>query len=154
MEELDDFTILEWTRNGKKIRESYHGEMKRSETRRESTDVETESVVEPRWQERLIEYEQGELIKPRNTDSFLVNSFIFINLFICLVYGRRIESINFGFFLVSQVVMCGAVPAMVRSVSLYSACSSENITVMGRTLKTSAKNDDTAPFRKSNICQN
>ncbi|XP_008549674.1 uncharacterized protein LOC103572717 isoform X2 [Microplitis demolitor] len=47
-----------------------------------------------------------------------------------------------------MVVMCGAVPAMVRSVSLYSTCSSGNITVIGRTVKASARDDDNAPFQK------
>lgn len=44
--------------------------------------------------------------------------------------------------------MCGAVPAMVRSVSLYSTCSSGNITVIGRNVKASARDQDNAPYRK------
>ncbi|XP_034950399.1 uncharacterized protein ths isoform X2 [Chelonus insularis] len=47
-----------------------------------------------------------------------------------------------------MVVMCGAVPAMVRSVSLYSTCSSGNITVIGRTIKALARDEMIAPFQK------
>lgn len=47
-----------------------------------------------------------------------------------------------------QVVMCGAVPAMVRSVSLYSTCSSGNVTVTGRTIKALGRDDHNAPYRK------
>lgn len=47
-----------------------------------------------------------------------------------------------------QVVMCGAVPTMVRSVSLYSTCSSGNVTVIGRSVKVMEHNDYTAPYRK------
>ncbi|XP_074108843.1 uncharacterized protein LOC141533718 [Cotesia typhae] len=47
-----------------------------------------------------------------------------------------------------MVVMCGAVPAMVRSVSLYSTCSSGNITVIGRNVKASARDQDNAPYQK------
>lgn len=43
--------------------------------------------------------------------------------------------------------MCGAVPAMVRSVSLYSTCSSGNITVIGRTVKAMARDELIGPFR-------
>lgn len=44
--------------------------------------------------------------------------------------------------------MCGAVPAMVRSVSLYSTCSSGNVTVMGRLIKAVERTDHNAPYRK------
>ncbi|XP_015174580.1 PREDICTED: fibroblast growth factor 17-like isoform X2 [Polistes dominula] len=47
-----------------------------------------------------------------------------------------------------MVVMCGAVPAMVRSVSLYSTCSSGNVTVMGRSIKAVGRSDDNAPYQK------
>lgn len=47
-----------------------------------------------------------------------------------------------------QVVMCGAVPAMVRSVSLYSTCSSGNVTVIGRSIKAMERDDHNAPYRK------
>jgi hypothetical protein len=47
-----------------------------------------------------------------------------------------------------QVVMCGAVPAMVRSVSLYSTCSSGNVTVIGRSIKAMGRDDHNAPYRK------
>ncbi|XP_043267500.1 uncharacterized protein ths isoform X2 [Venturia canescens] len=46
-----------------------------------------------------------------------------------------------------MVVMCGAMPAMVRSVSLYSTCSSNNVTVIGRTVKTMTKADQIAPYQ-------
>ncbi|XP_011312340.1 fibroblast growth factor 18 [Fopius arisanus] len=47
-----------------------------------------------------------------------------------------------------MVVMCGAVPAMVRSVSLYSTCSSGNITVLGRDVKAMARDESNAPYQK------
>ncbi|XP_012222519.1 uncharacterized protein ths isoform X2 [Linepithema humile] len=47
-----------------------------------------------------------------------------------------------------MVVMCGAVPAMVRSVSLYSTCSSGNVTVIGRSIKAMERNDNYAPYQK------
>ncbi|XP_016922608.1 fibroblast growth factor 17 isoform X4 [Apis cerana] len=47
-----------------------------------------------------------------------------------------------------MVVMCGAVPAMVRSVSLYSTCSSGNVTVMGRLIKAVERTDHNAPYQK------
>ncbi|XP_033328765.1 uncharacterized protein LOC117221706 isoform X1 [Megalopta genalis] len=47
-----------------------------------------------------------------------------------------------------MVVMCGAVPAMVRSVSLYSTCSSGNVTVMGRSIKAIGRDDHNAPYQK------
>ncbi|XP_076659205.1 fibroblast growth factor 17 isoform X2 [Halictus rubicundus] len=47
-----------------------------------------------------------------------------------------------------MVVMCGAVPAMVRSVSLYSPCSSGNVTVMGRSIKAVGRDDHNAPYQK------
>ncbi|XP_015602899.1 uncharacterized protein LOC107271425 isoform X2 [Cephus cinctus] len=47
-----------------------------------------------------------------------------------------------------MVVMCGAVPAMVRSVSLYSTCSSGNVTVIGRAVKAVGRDDNNAPFQK------
>ncbi|XP_076279100.1 fibroblast growth factor 18 isoform X2 [Lasioglossum baleicum] len=47
-----------------------------------------------------------------------------------------------------MVVMCGAVPAMVRSVSLYSTCSSGNVTVIGRSIKAVGRNDHNAPYQK------
>ncbi|XP_043578256.1 uncharacterized protein LOC122565869 isoform X1 [Bombus pyrosoma] len=47
-----------------------------------------------------------------------------------------------------MVVMCGAVPAMVRSVSLYSTCSSGNVTVTGRTIKALGRDDHNAPYQK------
>ncbi|KAK1127165.1 hypothetical protein K0M31_003714 [Melipona bicolor] len=49
---------------------------------------------------------------------------------------------------VDEVVMCGAVPAMVRSVSLYSTCSSGNVTVIGRSIKAVVRDDQNAPYRK------
>ncbi|CAK9806787.1 Fibroblast growth factor 17 [Anthophora quadrimaculata] len=47
-----------------------------------------------------------------------------------------------------MVVMCGAVPAMVRSVSLYSTCSSGNVTVIGRSIKAMGRDDHNAPYQK------
>ncbi|XP_063992538.1 fibroblast growth factor 18 isoform X1 [Diachasmimorpha longicaudata] len=47
-----------------------------------------------------------------------------------------------------MVVMCGAVPAMVRSVSLYSTCSSGNITVLGRNVKAVARDEFNAAYQK------
>ncbi|XP_011878746.1 PREDICTED: fibroblast growth factor 18-like isoform X2 [Vollenhovia emeryi] len=47
-----------------------------------------------------------------------------------------------------MVVMCGAVPAMVRSVSLYSSCSSGNVTVIGRSIKAIGRDDYNAPYQK------
>ncbi|XP_017753044.1 PREDICTED: fibroblast growth factor 17 [Eufriesea mexicana] len=47
-----------------------------------------------------------------------------------------------------MVVMCGAVPAMVRSVSLYSTCSSGNVTVIGRLINATVRNDENAPYQK------
>ncbi|XP_043508444.1 uncharacterized protein LOC122527922 [Frieseomelitta varia] len=47
-----------------------------------------------------------------------------------------------------MVVMCGAVPAMVRSVSLYSTCSSGNVTVIGRSIKAVVRDDLNAPYQK------
>nr|XP_034179693.1 uncharacterized protein LOC117604087 isoform X2 [Osmia lignaria] len=47
-----------------------------------------------------------------------------------------------------MVVMCGAVPAMVRSVSLYSTCSSGNVTVINRTVKAEGRNESNAPYQK------
>ncbi|XP_012146585.1 fibroblast growth factor 8b isoform X2 [Megachile rotundata] len=47
-----------------------------------------------------------------------------------------------------MVVMCGAVPAMVRSVSLYSTCSSGNVTVIGRSIKAMGRDDQNAPYQK------
>ncbi|KAF7987241.1 hypothetical protein HCN44_003003 [Aphidius gifuensis] len=47
-----------------------------------------------------------------------------------------------------MVVMCGAVPAMVRSVSLYSTCSSGNITVIDRKIMATASEDQIAQFQK------
>ncbi|XP_011645656.1 fibroblast growth factor 17 isoform X3 [Pogonomyrmex barbatus] len=47
-----------------------------------------------------------------------------------------------------MVVMCGAVPAMVRSVSLYSTCSSGNVTVIGRSVKAIGRDDHNAPYQK------
>ncbi|XP_066598619.1 fibroblast growth factor 18 isoform X2 [Prorops nasuta] len=47
-----------------------------------------------------------------------------------------------------MVVMCGAVPAMVRSVSLYSTCSSGNVTVIGRSIKAVGRDDHNAPYQK------
>lgn len=49
---------------------------------------------------------------------------------------------------VIQVVMCGAVPSTVRSVSLYSTCSRGNVTVHGRTVKSTVRNEHNAPYRK------
>ncbi|XP_033220086.1 uncharacterized protein LOC117174814 isoform X2 [Belonocnema kinseyi] len=46
-----------------------------------------------------------------------------------------------------MVVMCGAVPAMVRSVSLYSTCSSGNVTVIGRMVKATELDDQNAPYQ-------
>ncbi|XP_043260515.1 fibroblast growth factor 18-like [Colletes gigas] len=47
-----------------------------------------------------------------------------------------------------MVVMCGAVPAMVRSVSLYSTCSSGNVTVMARKINAIGRDDHNAPYQK------
>ncbi|XP_029158984.1 fibroblast growth factor 18-like, partial [Nylanderia fulva] len=47
-----------------------------------------------------------------------------------------------------MVVMCGAVPAMVRSVSLYSTCSSGNVTVISRSIKAMGRDDHNAPYQK------
>ncbi|CAL7945643.1 unnamed protein product [Xylocopa violacea] len=47
-----------------------------------------------------------------------------------------------------MVVMCGAVPAMVRSVSLYSTCSSGNVTVMGHKISAVERDDYNAPYQK------
>ncbi|XP_012281097.1 fibroblast growth factor 17 [Orussus abietinus] len=47
-----------------------------------------------------------------------------------------------------MVVMCGAVPAMVRSVSLYSTCSSGNVTVNGRSVRAMVGDEEHAPYQK------
>ncbi|KAJ8688045.1 hypothetical protein QAD02_023840, partial [Eretmocerus hayati] len=47
-----------------------------------------------------------------------------------------------------MVVMCGAVPSTVRSVSLYSTCSRGNVTVYGRTVKSTVRNEHNAPYQK------
>ncbi|XP_008215604.1 uncharacterized protein LOC100678771 isoform X2 [Nasonia vitripennis] len=47
-----------------------------------------------------------------------------------------------------MVVMCGAVPSTVRSVSLYSTCSRGNVTVHGRTVKSTVRNEHNAPYQK------
>ncbi|XP_017876942.2 uncharacterized protein LOC108623144, partial [Ceratina calcarata] len=47
-----------------------------------------------------------------------------------------------------MVVMCGAVPAMVRSVSLYSTCSLGNITVYRHQILAVGRNDQNAPYQK------
>jgi hypothetical protein len=48
--------------------------------------------------------------------------------------------------------MCGAVPSTVRSVSLYSTCSRGNVTVYGRTVKSTVRNEHNAPYRKYIAC--
>ncbi|XP_014218436.1 uncharacterized protein LOC106646811 isoform X2 [Copidosoma floridanum] len=47
-----------------------------------------------------------------------------------------------------MVVMCGAVPSTVRSVSLYSVCSRGNITVMGRSVRAARRDDENEEFQK------
>ena len=47
--------------------------------------------------------------------------------------------------------MCGAVPAVVRSVSLYSPCGKDNITVIDRKVNTRPRDQYTAPYRKFTI---
>lgn len=46
-----------------------------------------------------------------------------------------------------MVVMRGAVPAMVRSVSLYSTCSSGNVTVIDREVRATELDDHNAPYQ-------
>ncbi|XP_020288476.1 fibroblast growth factor 18 [Pseudomyrmex gracilis] len=46
-----------------------------------------------------------------------------------------------------MVVMCGAVPAMVRSVSLYSTCSSGNVTVTHRSIVAAGRTELNAPYQ-------
>ncbi|KOX80963.1 hypothetical protein WN51_00881 [Melipona quadrifasciata] len=59
------------------------------------------------------------------------------------IVAKEVESVQTENF----VVMCGAVPAMVRSVSLYSTCSSGNVTVIGRSIKAVVRDDQNAPYR-------
>ncbi|XP_012267986.1 fibroblast growth factor 18 isoform X2 [Athalia rosae] len=47
-----------------------------------------------------------------------------------------------------MVVMCGAVPAMVRSVSLYSTCSSGNVTVHDRYVMAVGRSEKNAAYQK------
>lgn len=47
-----------------------------------------------------------------------------------------------------QVVMCGAVPSPVRSVSLYSTCNRGNVSVFGRKVNSTMVGETTAPYRK------
>lgn len=58
------------------------------------------------------------------------------------------ENLLFVFLFTLQMVMCGGVPAMVRSVSLYSTCSSGNVTVIGRSVKATGHNIINAPYRE------
>ncbi|XP_046749804.1 uncharacterized protein LOC124413331 isoform X1 [Diprion similis] len=47
-----------------------------------------------------------------------------------------------------MVVMCGAVPAMVRSVSLYSTCSSGNVTVQDRSVMAVGRTEKNSAYQK------
>ncbi|XP_014482800.1 PREDICTED: fibroblast growth factor 18 [Dinoponera quadriceps] len=47
-----------------------------------------------------------------------------------------------------MVVMCGAAPTMVRSVSLHAVCSGRNVTVIGRTVTAEQRNDSNAAYQE------
>ncbi|XP_032683693.1 fibroblast growth factor 17 isoform X2 [Odontomachus brunneus] len=47
-----------------------------------------------------------------------------------------------------MVVMCGAAPTMVRSVSLHAVCSGRNVTVIGRQVTAEQRNDSNAAYQE------
>ncbi|KAG5324302.1 FGF18 factor, partial [Pseudoatta argentina] len=80
--------------------------------------------------------------------SFVFRSIFLTNGYIFVVSRLPQLAVLAKILCLLMVVMCGAVPAMVRSVSLYSTCSSGNVTVIGRSIKAVGRDDYNAPYQK------